>query len=59
MKKTDKILDSIWSVILVDVMIALALFSQGRTAAGVIFTVGALMITFIAAVFGRDKQKNG
>ena len=29
MKSTDKILDSIWSVILVDVMIALALFSGG------------------------------
>ena len=59
MKKTEKILDSIWSVILVDAMIALALFSQGRTAAGVIFAVGALMITLIAAIFGRDKQKNG
>ena len=59
MKSTDKILDSIWSVILVDVMIALALFSQGRTAGDVIFTVGAAMITLIAAVLGRKRQKNG
>ncbi len=58
MKSTDKILDSIWSVILVDVMIALALFSQGRTAGGVIFTVGAAMIALIASVLGRKRQKN-
>jgi hypothetical protein len=60
MKKTEKILDSIWSIILVDAMLSAALFSQGRTAAGMVFAAGTLMIALVAAALGKgiDKEKN-
>ena len=53
MKKTEKILDSIWSVILFDTLMAVIFFSRGMAAAGVIFTVGTVMICVLAGIANR------
>ena len=57
MRYTDKLLDGIWTVILLDGLLAAVMFMQGRNGAGLVFTAGTVLLIMLTAAGGKMRDK--